>query len=88
MDFGQFNKAEEDFKKALSINPKDPSLNYNIACLYSLTDKLDLAADYLDHALEYGFKELDSLRNDPDISKLRSSKDFKKIMDKYKIFIN
>ena len=87
MNLGQFNKAEIDLKNGLNINSKNPEINYNLACLYSLTNKLDLAADYLDQALENGFNQIDSLRNDPDISQLRNTKEFRKILDKHKIFI-
>lgn len=87
MNLGQFNKAEIDLKNGLNINSKNPEINYNLACLYSLTNKLDLAADYLDQALENGFNQIDSLRNDPDISQLRNTKEFRKILDKHRIFI-
>lgn len=88
MALGKLNKAEDDLKKAQSLDPKSPDAYFNLACLYSVTNKLDLSADALDNALKNGFNNVDRLRGDPDLNQLRQTKDFKKIVEKYKFFIN
>lgn len=88
MALGKMNKAEEDLKKAIAIDAKNADAHYNLACLYSLTNRLDLAADSLDAALQNGFKNIDSLRSDSDLDALRKTREFRKVLDRNKIFIN
>ena len=83
----KFNKAEEDLLKAKQLNPDSPTIRYNLTCLYSLTGKLDLALDELDAALEKGFNDYDALRSDPDLNNLRKHPEFRKILEKHKVFI-
>jgi len=83
----KFNKAEEDLLKAKQLNPDNPNIRYNLVCLYSLTGKLDLALDELDAALEKGFNDYDALRKDPDLNNLRKHPEFRKILEKHKVFI-
>lgn len=88
----KYNKAEEDLKKAAELKPKDPIILYNLVALYSLEKKNDLALDYLDKALENGFNNFDALKpkgkqSDPDLANLRKDPDFKKVLEKHKVFI-
>lgn len=87
MALGKLNKAEEDLKKAISIDGKSSAAHYNLACLYSVMNKQDLAADSLNAALQNGFSSIDSLRDDPDLSGLRKTKEFRHVLEKNKIFI-
>ncbi|MBF0338569.1 MAG: hypothetical protein HQL05_12155 [Nitrospirae bacterium] len=81
------NKAEEDLKKAAKLLPDSFSVYYNLACLYSLENKIDLALDSLDKALANGFQEYDLLRGDSELKNLRKSPEFKKVLEKHKVFI-
>jgi tetratricopeptide (TPR) repeat protein len=83
----KFNKAEEDLLKAKQLNPDSPTIRYNFVCLYSLTGKLDLALDELDAALEKGFNDYEALRKDPDLNNLRKHPEFRKILEKHRVFI-
>ena len=84
---GKANKAEEDLKKAVALDGSNAAIHYNLACLYSLTNKVDLATDSLDSALKNGFNDYDRLRSDPDLKNLRASKEFKQVLEKHKVFI-
>jgi|TARA_B110000114_G_scaffold75563_1_gene79973 tetratricopeptide (TPR) repeat protein len=84
---GKLNKAEKDYRLALDINPSEPSLNYNLACLYSLTGRLDLSIDALDMALENGFNNVERLRDDADLKNSRESEEFFVTLEKHKFFI-
>lgn len=86
----KYNKAEEDLKKAVELKPTDPIILYNLAALYSLEKKNDLALDYLDKSLEYGFNNFDALKpkgknSDPDLANLRKDPEFKKVLEKHKV---
>lgn len=88
----KYNKAEEDLKKAAELKPKDPIIHYNLAALYSIENKIDLALDSLDKALENGFNNYDALKptgkqSDPDLKNLRKDAEFRKVLEKHKVFI-
>ena len=84
---GKFNKAEIDYIKAKEIKPSNPGLNYNLACLYSITSRLDLGLESLDIALANGFSDVNRLREDKDLNNLRSDKEFVTILEKHKFFL-
>ena len=85
----KYNKAEVDLKKAAELKPKDPIIHYNLAALYSLQNKLDLALDELDKALENGFDNYDALKSSGDhvLKNLRKDPEFRKVLEKHKVFI-
>ncbi len=87
MHQGKFNKALDDLKKAEQINPDNPTVHYNFVALYSVQKQLDRALDSLDKTLELGFNNYDALRNDPDLANVRNHPEFRKICEKYKVFI-
>jgi len=83
----KFNKAMDDLKKAVEINPNNPTVHYNFVALYSLQNQLDRALDSLDRALELGFNNYDALRHDPDLANVRKHPEFRRICEKYKVFL-
>jgi tetratricopeptide (TPR) repeat protein len=83
----KFNKAEEDLRRAKELAPKSASVSYNYACLHSLKGNVDLALDEIDSALNNGFSDYDALRLDPDLTNVRKHPDFRKILEKHKVFI-
>ena len=87
MTMSKLNKAELDLKAAQALEPKNPNIGYNIVCLYSITNRVDLAIDLLDEILKLGFDNYDSLRSDPDLKALRKSKEFQKVLEKNKVFL-
>lgn len=83
----KFNKAEEDLRKARELSPDSPSIRYNLASLHSLRGNVDLALDEIDAALTKGFADYDALRDDPDLNNVRRHPEFRKILEKHKVFI-
>jgi len=81
------NKALDDLKKAKELKPDSATIRYNLASVHSLMGNTDYGLDELDAALSKGFNDYESLRKDPDISNLRKSKEFQKILEKHKVFI-
>ncbi len=83
----KFNKAQEDMNKAVELAPNSASVRYNMACLHSLNGKVDLALDEIDAALTRGFSDYDALRRDPDLEAARRHPEFRKVLEKHKVFI-
>lgn len=78
---GDKNKAIEMLDKALK---KDAKANYyDAACLYSIMNDKDKAISYLQKALENGFRRFAHIKRDRDLNNIRSTSEYKAIMDKY-----
>ncbi len=71
-------KVDENLAK---LRPSDPMVHYNLACSYSLTKRLDLAALALERALALGFQDFKWLAEDPDLDNLRQDPAYRKIRD-------
>lgn len=85
----KFNLAMDDLRKAVELDPKDPNIRYNMAACYSAQDvpELDRAIASLDDALANGFSDYEALRKDPDLAKLRKHPDWRKTLEKHKVFL-
>lgn len=78
---GDKNKAIEMLDKALK---KDAKANYyDAACLYSIMNDKDKAISYLQKALENGFRKFAHIKRDRDLNNIRSTSEYKAIMDEY-----
>jgi len=69
-------KTLNTFKK---MNSKHPLLHYNLACYYALTGNITLGIESLKQATLNGFKNLQSLKTDPDLENLRPDPRFKEL---------
>jgi tetratricopeptide (TPR) repeat protein len=83
----KYNKAREDLTEAIKLDPDDRIALYNLAVVHTLQKDLDLALDALDKALIKGFNNYDALRNDRDLMELRKHPEFRKILERHKIFL-
>jgi len=83
----KYNKASDDLQKARELSPKDAVVHYNLTSLYSVQNQLDRALDSLDSALALGFSDYDSLRKDPDLANVRNHSEFRKVLEKHKVFL-
>jgi len=72
----QFNLALKYLNILKSINPRNPFLHYNLACYYSLLGKISMGMEALKEAIQNGFNDINSLKSDPDIEKLRQNHQF------------
>lgn len=78
---GDKNKAIEVLNKALE---KDPQGNYyNAACLYSIMGDNEKSLFYLRKTLEGGYRHFYHIKRDRDLKNVRSTAEFKKLMDEY-----
>lgn len=77
--FDQSLKVDENLSR---LEPRNPLVFYNLACSYSLTDQINLAATALERALSLGYRDFKWLTRDPDLRKLRKHPIFRDIEDK------
>jgi tetratricopeptide (TPR) repeat protein len=81
----QFNQALKYLNILQSINPRNPFLHYNLACYYSLLGKTSMGMEALKKAIQNGFNDNKSLKNDPDIKKLRQNNQFEELQNSLKV---
>lgn len=65
-----------DFQQGLDIDPNDVSLNFNIACAYSLSEKKDLAYKHLAKAVSCGFNDFERIMTHDDLAFVRIQPEF------------
>jgi adenylate cyclase len=82
------NKREEALdwvEMAVTLDPKEISILYNAACVYSLLGKFEIAINFLEKAFEAGFASAEWIENDSDFDPIRNHPRFlnalKKIED-------
>ncbi len=71
-----YNGAIDDFKKALSVSPKDVSIHFNLACTYSLVEERENSFFHLSKAVEYGFVDFKKIQEHDALAYLRIQDEF------------
>jgi len=84
LERSEYDKALEQYNRILSLEPKNPTAFYNIACTHSRQKKTKEALDALRKACEYGFNDFEWMQKDPDLDNIRSLPEFQNIVDEYK----
>jgi tetratricopeptide (TPR) repeat protein len=67
------------------LRPKDSLVQYNLACSYALTSRLDLAVQALEQALRLGYRDFQWLAEDPDLESLRQHPLYRRILAKIRL---
>ena len=80
-----FEKAYETLITLKNKSPKNPLLHYNLACYYSLTNKIKSSRKALEYSTQLGFKNFNEILTDPDLEKLRGTTDFQNWFDSLKL---
>lgn len=62
--------------------PEDPVAHYNLACSYALLARDEEALLSLADALRLGYRDLDHIRNDPDLARLRKDPRFRALLER------
>jgi non-specific serine/threonine protein kinase len=78
---GHHDRGLEWTRRALSIEPHEPMLLYNAACIYCMAKRPDEAVGFLEEAVRRGFSNRDWLKHDVDLDPLRDSPRFLKLFD-------
>ncbi|MFL5500622.1 MAG: protein kinase domain-containing protein [Gemmatimonadaceae bacterium] len=76
---GNEPRALEFATRSLAIDPEDPMMLYNVACLYSLIGKPQDALAHLEKAISHGFGDRLAMANDPDLDLVRRTPWFQAI---------
>jgi serine/threonine protein kinase/Flp pilus assembly protein TadD len=82
IELGKQEKGFQWANRALSIDPEDPIILYNVACVYSLAGKIDEAIHYFEKSLENGYAHREWIENDSYLDAIRSHDRFKKLLEK------
>ena len=80
VELGELEKGFEWAKRALSIDPEDPIVLYNVACVYSLAGKGEEAINYFEKSLETGYAHKEWVENDSYLDSIRSHHRFKALL--------
>jgi tetratricopeptide (TPR) repeat protein len=75
----EVDKSLEYAERGMSIDPDDPMLLYNVACVYAQLDKREDALACLERAVDKGFGHKEWIEHDPDLSSIRDSARFRAI---------
>lgn len=78
---GNVEKSLEYAERTLAVDPDDPMLLYNVACVYSVLGKIDLALDSLEHAVDRGLGHKAWIDHDSDLDAIRSHPRFQKVVE-------
>ena len=81
---GQYDKAKETMEAYISQDPDEASNYYEAACLYSRMKDKATALKYLEEAFKRGYNKFNHIDLDYDMDFLRTSKEFKNLLSKYR----
>jgi TolB-like protein/cytochrome c-type biogenesis protein CcmH/NrfG len=82
LQLGERERALDWARRAYAIDPTDPGVLYNVACVYSLGGMADEAIDCLDKAVANGFGHREWLLHDGDLDAIREDARFQTLMQK------
>jgi len=71
-----YSGAIEDFSKALELDEKDIATHFNIACAYSLNEKVEKCFYHLDRAVALGFNDFSRIKEHDAFAYLRVQEQF------------
>ena len=77
---GDDAQALEWSDRALSMDPEEPSVLYNVACNYALINEIEKALDCIERAFAKGFGHIEWMENDPDFLSIKHHPRFKTLM--------
>ena len=77
-----YGKSIHHFEIARRVHPSDQLTLYNLACAYSLGDKVPEALEALEESVEAGFDDDRHIENDPDLENLRQTQGYKDLLER------
>ena len=80
METGEKKKALQWANRAMAIDPEEPAILYNVACVYSIAGEVEAAISYLEQAVNAGFGYREWLENDSDLDALRENSRFQALI--------
>ena len=77
---GEKGRGIEWADRALAMDPEDPSVLYNVACVYSNAGEIEKAIDCLEKSITSGMGQKDWIENDADLDALRPHPRFQALL--------
>ena len=62
--------------KLLDIQPDNPNIYYNIACIYAKQNKGDESLSWLNKAVQKGFNKWNLMKSDSDLDNIRGNREY------------
>jgi len=81
-DEGRYDEAAFCLETAALVLPGNAVLNYNAACALARAGRKDPAMDFLQKAVDAGFKDRALASRDPDLDPLRKHPGFQPLLDR------
>jgi tetratricopeptide (TPR) repeat protein len=78
----EYDDAEKLYLRILKAIPNDNLALYNLACLYSLTNKKEKALEYLEKSIKAGFTNAGHIQQDSDLDNIRNEEKYKELIKK------
>ena len=75
-------KALDWAKRSLDIDPEDPQLLYNVACVYAIEGMKEDALQCLERAIDKGYGHREWIEHDSDLNSLRTDRRFQALLDR------
>ena len=79
---GFFEEGLEVDLRLTKLRPNDPITHYNLACSYSLLERLDQSLRALKKAVLLGYEDFSYITKDKDLKNLRKDRRFDDLMHK------
>jgi tetratricopeptide (TPR) repeat protein len=80
LGLGENDRGLEWAQQALAIDPDEPMVLYNIACIQSLAKRYEEALTSLEKAVKSGLKQKNWLEHDSNLDPLRKSPRYRKLI--------
>ncbi|MBA3342208.1 MAG: protein kinase [Gemmatimonadaceae bacterium] len=81
-NLGETERALDWAKRSLVIDPEDPQLLYNVACVYAIEGMKEDAITCLERAIDKGYGHRDWIEHDSDLNSLRSDRRFQALLER------
>jgi len=78
---GDRDEAVKWAGKATVIDPDNPSVLYNVACVYAQLGEIERGIDCLEQSITTGMGQKEWIENDPDLNPLRENPRFQSLLD-------
>ena len=78
---GERARSLDWVSRARAMDPEDPGVLYNIACVYALLGKTEEAIDCLEKSISSGMSQKEWIENDPDLKSLHNHPRFQTVLE-------
>jgi len=79
---GEIEKGLEWAKRAVGMGPDEPMVLYNVACIFSLANRVDEALGYIEASVANGMRLRGWLEHDSNLDNIRNTPRFQAVMAK------